>query len=97
MTNQETTDGFAQLSLLGMKAGTIVRRTGVKKTTVDKHLAVARAEGVRLWGSRTRSGSLTSGDRQSSMVGHDRQCLRQKGPADPLTTCSAREDPAARS
>jgi len=47
----------------------------------------------RLWGSRTRSGSLTSGDRQSSMVGHDHQCLRQKGSADPLTTCSAREDP----
>ena len=47
MTRQETTDGFAQLSLLGMKAATIVRRTGVKKTTVDKHLAVARAEAVR--------------------------------------------------
>src|SRR6187551_3040134 len=27
------------------------------------------------------------------MVGHDHQCLRQKGSADPLTTCSAREDP----
>ena len=36
---------------------------------------------------------MTSGDRQSSMVGHDHQCLRQKGSADPLTTCSAREDP----
>ena len=47
MTRQETTDGFAQLSLLGMKAATIVRRTGVKKTTVDKHLAVARAAAVR--------------------------------------------------
>ena len=27
-------------------------------------------------------------------LGHDHQCLRHKGPADPLTTCSAREDPA---
>ena len=41
MTNRETTDGSAQLSPVGIKAGTIVRRTGVKKTTVDKHLAVA--------------------------------------------------------
>ena len=27
------------------------------------------------------------------MVGHDHRCLRQKGSVDPLTTCSAREDP----
>jgi hypothetical protein len=50
MTNRETTDGFAQLSLSGIKTGTIVRRTGVKKTTVDKHLAVARAEGASACG-----------------------------------------------
>ena len=47
---------------------------------------------IKVWASRTRSGSLTSGDRQSSMVRHDHQCWQQNSPADPLTTCSAHED-----
>ena len=47
-----------------------------------------------LWGSRTRSALLTSVDRQSSMVKHDHQCLLEKGPTGPLTTCSARGDRA---
>ena len=43
----ETADAYQQLALLGVKAGTVSRKTGTSKAEVDKRLAVSRSTAAR--------------------------------------------------